>query len=171
MTPLQEAQRERLVGEIEEGNRQWRLSRSSAPKPGPGPVWLSRLILVQEAMPLGWGRAWTRWHSGEVVILPIPLNLLAGCAYRVWLVLVQGVKPWAAELEREKCERALHELARERIERHHQEALVAGLRSELARERRLCAEIAGLCAGYTVAEREEGQAVLVGPTVQEAREG
>lgn len=55
-------------------------------------------------MPWGWGVAWYEPWRDSAVILPVPLNWLAGALYWAWSAL--AVPSWArhlARVERELC--------------------------------------------------------------------
>lgn len=45
---------------------------------------LARTVRRGELLPRGYGVAWARWYADECVALPIPLNVIAGAAYRTW---------------------------------------------------------------------------------------
>lgn len=44
-------------------------------------------------LPTGFGIAWRRWETGRAVCMPMPLNLVAGAARRLWFAIKHGVSP------------------------------------------------------------------------------
>ncbi len=60
--------------------------------------WSIRLPEGDE-IPRGYGVAWRDWSSYRAICMPIPLNLVAGLARRMWFTTMRGV--WPSQYERD----------------------------------------------------------------------
>jgi hypothetical protein len=58
-------------------------------------VRVSQYFLCREGnrLPWGWGIAWYELWSAHAVVLPIPINIVAGWWMRLWWRMQRGVQP------------------------------------------------------------------------------
>ena len=53
-----------------------------------------RFVIDQcDRLPRGWGVAWYRLPLMQMVVLPIPLNLVVGAVWRAYWTLARGFRP------------------------------------------------------------------------------
>lgn len=90
---------------------------------------IQRFIPAGEMLPRGYGVAWWRWELDSAVVLPIPINVIAGWLHRVWFWLMRGLPPSALEArliaEYRRGEHDRTELMRAEYERWQREAETA----------------------------------------------
>ena len=63
---------------------------------------VSRRLMEGAELPFGWGLAWYEPSTATAVILPIPINVIAGWSRELWLLLMFKLQPkWVQKRDRE----------------------------------------------------------------------
>ena len=100
-------------------------------------------LFMGEKIPLGYGIAWQMVDRNAYVILPIPINLIAGLARRIWRAMLFGIgRPAMDKAIHQAYERGLEEgrkKARKEhlVERYGPAAAAIAFRLEKEREESL----------------------------------